>query len=209
MVDLIHENIIMRAGDSSIAQEADNCEKSEHVVLFLMTLLQQQRFWLAEIMAQGLRVDRGFMSSPTHYRLSIFKISLLAKIGENVYEPRAWDEMEQRCLDIIKGERLFQPNSSQKEPFNLILAYLFRVYGFHHCSLQQGTISKMERLVNDQFHARPPRLSFAWAAQQYARWCIRNGLYDKAMVILEKFARQIPEMKQSEKISANENDHYI
>ncbi|KAL9040447.1 MAG: hypothetical protein Q9214_004483 [Letrouitia sp. 1 TL-2023] len=209
VVDLIHENIIMRAGDSSILQETDSWEKSEHVVVYLMTLLKQQKFWQAEMMAQGICVDRNLKASPSHYRLCIFKILLLAKIGEDVCEPRAWDEMEQRCSDIIKGERQFQPNSTQKEPFNLILAYLFRVYGFHHHILQRGTISEMKGLINNQFDARPPRLCFAWAAQQYARWCIRNGQYEDAMEILENLALRIPEMRQPEKISTDENQYYI
>lgn len=203
VVDLIYEHIIMKAGDTG------DCERFEHIPKFLNTLLQQQRFWQVEMMAQGLRADRTFMSSPDQYRLSIFKILLLARIGEKMHKPRTWEEMEQGCLDIINGERQFQPNSNRKEPLNLILAYLFRVYGSHHCNLQQNTISKMERLVNDQFHVRPPTISFAWAAQQYARWCIYNGQYNKAMAMLKDLAPQILEIRQSEKISTHVNEYYI
>ncbi|KAL9607152.1 MAG: hypothetical protein Q9167_007908 [Letrouitia subvulpina] len=209
VVDLIHENMIMRAEGSSNSQEADNWQTSEHVLTYLMTLLKQQRFWNAENLARGIRFDRSFMASSSHYRLSIFKISLLAQIGENLREPRAWDEMEQRCSDIIKGERQFQPNSNQKEPFNLILAYLFRVYGSHDRILQQGTIIEMRGLVNKQYDIKPPKRSFAWAAQQYARWCIRNGQYDDAMATLKKLASLIPEMRRQDKISADKNEDYI
>lgn len=178
--DLVLEALLTKLPGADIADAGRPESFFRYTESWLRTMVFQRKFLAARKILEGLRADNNFESFPPIHRLQIHKLALLVDVHENIHQPQNIESVEARCIALLAAQNTIGFMPDRYWPNNLILAYLFRLYGLFNRELQQDTIDRMDEVVRIQLLTKEPSISSVWAAQQYARWCLRRIELEKA-----------------------------
>ncbi len=172
--EMVLEALLTKLEGSDRA-DADSLEKKRrYTILWLRTMIFQSKSFVARKILEGICADNSFESLPPNHRLQIYKLALLVDVHENIHEPRNIENIEAKCIALLAEQNAIGFIPDPYWPTNLILAYLFRLYGLYSRELRQVTIDSMHEVIRTQFPTKEPSISSVWAAQQYTRWCLRR-----------------------------------
>ena len=199
--DMVLEALLTKLEDPDEA-EADNPKKTlMYTVSWLRNMVFQRKFLAAKKILEGICSKDGFGSLPPNYRLEISKLAVLVDVHENLHEPRDLANVEARCIALLVEQNATEYKPDRYWPDNLILAYLFRLYGIHDRDLQQGTVNRMSEVFRTQFRTKAPSISLVWTAQQYIRWSLRRMDFENAGSTLKRLkdvvGKNMPECDQN------------
>ncbi len=178
--DMVLEALLTKLEGTGRA-DADSLDKKlRYTVSWMRTMVFQRKFLAARKILEGIRADDNFDSFPPIHSLQIHKLALLVDVHEDIHQPQNIENVEARCIALLAAQDAIEFNPDRYWPNNLILAYLFRLYGLFKRELQRDTIDRMDEVIRIQFRTREPSISSVWAAQQYARWCLGRTELKKA-----------------------------
>ncbi|MCJ1405913.1 hypothetical protein MMC11_009147 [Xylographa trunciseda] len=193
--ELILENILVKSEGSlqtEFGPSESNADTSCYKIAYVKAMIAQRRFFTARMVLENLQVRSGSQTTTTHLQLQLLKLALLVDIDEDIQAPRSLDRIEDKCLSLITEQDIAVFKFDRYWPGNLVLAYLFRLYGIHERPIQFSTAKKMQKVLEDQFTSgEKPSRSLIWAAHQYVRWCLRNLKYEEAGRTLDNTARVV------------------
>lgn len=170
--DMVLEALLIKLEGTGRA-DADSLDKKlRYTVSWMRTMVFQRKFLAARKILEGIRADNSFNSFPPIHSLQIHKLALLVDVYEDIHQPQNIENIEARCIALLAAQNAIGFSPDRYWPNNLILAYLFRLYGLFKRELQRDTIDRMDEVIRIQFRTREPSISSVWAVQQYARWCL-------------------------------------
>ena len=192
--ELLLEIILTKTEELPEAQDAASLETQEHAISLAKSLVLQRKYWPASLILKGMCTEPDVLSLRSDYKIKLLKLRLLVDVGENLEEPRLVANIEGRCKALLALEMSDEEERSSLRcqcPSNLVLAYLFRLYGIKCLNLDPSTISTTVTTLKEQLSLEKPPLSAMWAAHQYIRSCLRNGQFSTARRVLDLTRRAL------------------
>ncbi len=187
--DMVLETLLAKLEDTNEGDTENFNKPLRYSILWLRNMIHQRKFLAARKILQGICANDNFESFPPYHRLQIQKLALLVDVHENIDEPRHFGNIEAKCIALLVEHNATEYKSDRYWPKNLILAYMFRLYGRHDRELRQDTVDRMSEICLTQFQMDRPSISLVWTAQQYVRWCLRRREFENADHILKCLAK--------------------